>query len=192
MPNYNAKNHLGKVFGKLKVSEYAGVGKFRRTLWKCLCECGNVIIVNSNALVSGNTKSCGCLVKESNSLPLGQAGLNKVFATYKKRAKSKNLVFTISLKDFKRLTSLDCFYCGEIPQLISRNGKQWKPHGNYVYNGLDRVDNSLGYTLDNVVPCCSTCNKAKLTMGYSQFIDWILKVSDNVKAKSIQFASVGK
>jgi hypothetical protein len=27
--------------------------------------------------------------------------------------------------------------------------------------GLDRLDNSLGYAADNVVPCCGTCNQIK-------------------------------
>ena len=32
--------------------------------WKCLCSCGNIVIVVSNKLTSGHTKSCGCLAKE--------------------------------------------------------------------------------------------------------------------------------
>ena len=34
-------------------------------LWKCKCDCGNEVIVKSQSLLSGNTKSCGCLHKES-------------------------------------------------------------------------------------------------------------------------------
>ena len=29
--------------------------------WNCLCECGNKAVVTSTKLVSGSTKSCGCL-----------------------------------------------------------------------------------------------------------------------------------
>lgn len=32
--------------------------------WMCKCDCGNVIYTNYHSLVSGNTKSCGCLRKE--------------------------------------------------------------------------------------------------------------------------------
>jgi 5-methylcytosine-specific restriction endonuclease McrA len=28
--------------------------------------------------------------------------------------------------------------------------------------GIDRVDNSIGYTPDNCVPCCTQCNRIKL------------------------------
>ena len=43
-------------------------------------------------------------------------------------------------------------------------------NGSYVYSGLDRVDNSIGYILENVVPCCVTCNSMKMAMSYNEFI----------------------
>ena len=46
----------GKKFGKLTVIEHVGSGR-----WKCVCECGNETVVNGNKLITGNTKSCGCL-----------------------------------------------------------------------------------------------------------------------------------
>lgn len=49
----------GEKFGRLTVQEWAGNGK-----WKCLCECGNTILVQTDNLKSGNTKSCGCYQKE--------------------------------------------------------------------------------------------------------------------------------
>jgi 5-methylcytosine-specific restriction endonuclease McrA len=52
---------LGKVFGRLIVLEEAGRNKFGRVLWKCLCDCGTIKIVNSNNLRKGDTSSCGCL-----------------------------------------------------------------------------------------------------------------------------------
>jgi hypothetical protein len=48
--------------------------------------------------------------------------------------------------------------------------------GNYKYNGLDRVDNNRGYEKDNIVPCCETCNKAKLQMSLGEFLNWIKRV----------------
>lgn len=52
----------GEKFGRLTVQEWAGNGK-----WKCLCECGNTILVQTDNLKSGNTKSCGCYQKEQAS-----------------------------------------------------------------------------------------------------------------------------
>ncbi len=51
---------IGKYFGKLEVlsldhREQKGL------YWLCQCECGNKTIVRSNYLLSGHSKSCGCL-----------------------------------------------------------------------------------------------------------------------------------
>lgn len=52
-------------------------------------------------------------------------------------------------------------------------------NGPYVYNGLDRVNNLLGYELTNVVPCCNICNRAKKDMTYEQFKLWIKDLKEN-------------
>jgi hypothetical protein len=41
---------------------------------------------------------------------------------------------------------------------------------------LDRIDSSKGYSISNVVPCCATCNKAKLAMPRDEFLGWIDRV----------------
>lgn len=71
--------YLGKKFERLTVMEIAGKDKHRHTLYKCKCLCGNVVIVSSCDLVTGNTKSCGCLKRElCKSKPNGiKHGLSK-------------------------------------------------------------------------------------------------------------------
>ena len=54
----------GQKFTLLTPIEYLGTNVSRKSLWLCKCDCGNDIIVEGANLVSGNTKSCGCL-KES-------------------------------------------------------------------------------------------------------------------------------
>lgn len=54
----------GKKFGRLTVIGVADDGK-RKTSYICQCECGNVKKVRADGLTSGNTKSCGCLKRES-------------------------------------------------------------------------------------------------------------------------------
>lgn len=56
------KNLIGKKYGKLTVIRRVGADKDRRVLWECRCECGNMCVVSAKKLISGNTKSCGCLV----------------------------------------------------------------------------------------------------------------------------------
>ena len=53
------KNIKGKKFGYLTAESYKGVIN-GHSVWSCKCECGNVVDVGITALMSGNTKSCGC------------------------------------------------------------------------------------------------------------------------------------
>lgn len=49
-------------------------------------------------------------------------------------------------------------------------------YSEYIYNGIDRVDNAVGYILENCIPCCEFCNKAKGTKTYFDFLDWICRL----------------
>lgn len=65
------KDYVGKRFGRLTVMEYGG-REYRRTeksratinLWKCRCDCGKEVLVPQSELQSGESGSCGCLMKE--------------------------------------------------------------------------------------------------------------------------------
>ncbi len=50
----------GRRFGRLSVTRQAGVGKFGKRLWLCLCDCGKQTTIATGALTTGNTTSCGC------------------------------------------------------------------------------------------------------------------------------------
>ena len=54
----------GKTFGRLTVLSRTVNDKFGKVCWLCRCSCGNIISVSSGALVTGNTKSCGCLQRD--------------------------------------------------------------------------------------------------------------------------------
>lgn len=54
----------GQRFERLTVIERVENDKKRQSQWKCKCDCGNESIVRGIDLKSGNTKSCGCLVRE--------------------------------------------------------------------------------------------------------------------------------
>jgi hypothetical protein len=50
-----------------------------------------------------------------------------------------------------------CFYCDEIPP-------------GETHNGIDRIDNNIGYTLENIVPCCTMCNMLKGCLNIDVFL----------------------
>ena len=54
----------GQRFGRLTVIERQANNKHGKTMWICKCDCGNMCTVCGGDLVSGTTKSCGCLQKE--------------------------------------------------------------------------------------------------------------------------------
>lgn len=51
----------GKLFGRLTVKEFVGIGPGQHALWLCQCVCGELVTCPTMRLTSGNTKSCGCL-----------------------------------------------------------------------------------------------------------------------------------
>lgn len=57
------KDLKNSKFGKLLVVEFMGY-KNKRAEWLCKCDCGNEICVPAHRLISGNTKSCGCYMRE--------------------------------------------------------------------------------------------------------------------------------
>lgn len=61
-------NIIGNVYGRLTVIEETNERRNSKIVVRCKCSCGNdnFLVVN-RALVSGNTKSCGCIRKERNN-----------------------------------------------------------------------------------------------------------------------------
>ena len=51
--------------------------------------------------------------------------------------------------------------------------QQGKP---FPTNGIDRMNNNIGYEISNVVPCCSVCNKMKSSLSKEEFLTQICKI----------------
>jgi len=61
-----AEERLGKVFGNLTAISIVSVSKHSKVL--CKCSCGNECVVFVGSLVSGHTRSCGCLQRRIEDL----------------------------------------------------------------------------------------------------------------------------
>lgn len=48
-------------YGNLTAIEAVGINAHKKTIWRCVCDCGKIINVIGSHLSSGNTTSCGCL-----------------------------------------------------------------------------------------------------------------------------------
>jgi hypothetical protein len=74
-------DHTGKKFSRLTLVERIAE-KYKPTMYRCICDCGSDVIIKANAIVTGNTLSCGCLradaardrgmQKSGNKLPMKQ------------------------------------------------------------------------------------------------------------------------
>lgn len=91
-PNKSFRDLSGLKFGRLKVVELHHTDQFRKSYWKCECECGKIVIVRGSALTTGNTKSCGCLIYESKNIKHGMKHerLYRIWSGIKARCYTKN------------------------------------------------------------------------------------------------------
>lgn len=55
------KDIKNKKFGRLTPIDYIPGHNRMRSAWLCKCDCGNETIVSTDKIISGSTKSCGCL-----------------------------------------------------------------------------------------------------------------------------------
>ena len=168
-------NALGKRFGMLVVLRFVSRIK-GRSHWWCKCDCGVETEVSLVRLTKSRPKgivSCGCInskrISEMNRLPKGVAALNSLYIHYKNSAKDRNLSFKLTKEEFIELTQSLCHYCGVSPSQECKG----RNHGSYMYNGIDREDSKKGYTIENCVPCCKTCNFAKNNLSLEEFLAWI-------------------
>src|SRR5712692_10633 len=175
----------GQQFGRLTVIEFAGIKQYTGysyTLWRCRCDCGNETVVYGKNLTKGSTTSCGCYGGRGPFLEGDEAAFRRVLKTYRQGAKGRTLEFTLTPEQFRHITSQPCVYCGQEPHKTARPShwktrKNTRPNDPYIYNGLDRVDNSLGYTEDNCVPCCEICNHMKWNLTRNEFLSHVHKIA---------------
>lgn len=176
------ERYLGQKFGQLTIVELLGRDKFRKRFVRCLCECGKEVISRLGNLRFRKQKSCPtCKYINMKNYEPGQVGFNKVKLAYMTNAKSRNLEFSLCDEEFRKLTKGNCYYCGSEPKTYSAGGKNYKNkeiqnYGIYIYNGIDRLNNDLGYTTNNCVSCCESCNKFKLDLNEEDFLNKIKKI----------------
>ena len=186
------KDLIGQVFGRLTViKELKERGKNRDIIVEFLCECWEHKNIPISRVVRGDTKSCGCIYKESRyriRTPKGQPGFNKLYSSYKREGEERGYVFDLNKDEFKELTSSECYYCNDEPSKTisytqNKISTETKEHGRYTYNGVDRVNNSIGYNVENCVPCCTTCNIMKRALGEKEFYNHIIKIYNHIKTR---------
>lgn len=87
------------------------------------------------------------------------------FKIFKSGAKVRNKTWNLTQEQVAKIITSNCRYCLRyFPEKM----------------GIDRIDNSIGYELNNVAPCCNQCNKAKHIMSISEFKELIKLIYQNI------------
>lgn len=134
-----ARDIKGMKFGRLTVLDRDPNPNERR-LWLCVCECGTTLSRKTEALTSGNTKSCGCL------------GRDKLVANVRKHGMSGKPEYVAWAEMWKRCTNPKAaghsYYVDRCPPESWRSFETFysdmgpKPNPKH---SLDRIDNALPY-----------------------------------------------
>ena len=138
------KEFIGRKFGKLEVIKYLYTNAKNKTIYLCKCECGNLKEVKRNSLVTGHTKSCGCIPKKGN-LKHGQkrTKLYGLWLNIKDRCNNKNN------SHFKYYGEKGIKMCEQWANDYSAFMK-WALENGYVEGlSIERIDNNKGYEPSN-------------------------------------------
>ena len=176
------------VVEKLPSKVYGDKSKYyKKRMWLCKCDCGNMTEANTGSLTCDKKKSCGCLtstksaensIKSRYKIVKQDAGYRSIYSSYKLNAKSRKFDFNIDFDYAVSIMKSDCHYCG-----IEPSNTYMKSYYNATYNGIDRVDNTKGYEMDNIVSCCKMCNIAKNNNTEEYFLQWVKRLSEYQRLK---------
>lgn len=178
-----SRDRTGERYGTLLVIQPAGDNYMRPSTipgqlkrgerrWICKCDCGNEVTLTTGSL--NRTKNYSyCLHGTRRKQRKPGAARIRALGEYQRSAARRGYAWDLADEEFFQLVSLDCFYCGGLPSTVKRTG----PYEDFIYNGLDRMDNTLGYTVENVVTCCTICNLAKRDMPFDEFVAYLDRIS---------------
>lgn len=175
------KDLTGIKLGMLEVIKFSNrrIRKNRSFVyWLCSCKCGRQVEIPSSSIIRGKIKSCGCFLPQRQKF--GNSSFKHLFYQYKAKARIRNYSFELNAEEFELLIQGNCYYCNIEPKQIH---KKKNGFGHILYNGIDRKDNTKGYTIENSVSCCGICNEMKMTKSENEFKQMIKKIYEHLDLK---------
>lgn len=178
--NHNFKDHTGQIIGDYRVlnkeEPTTTPGGQKKTTWKVQCTyCHRIKKLAATNLNANKGITCYCQRREKAEQNV--TSFWKMFVqSYKDGARTREIKWKLTDEEVKHIATQNCHYCQAIPS------PRKAYHRSYCVvdvNGIDRVDNLKGYEIDNVVPCCYTCNRMKTDMNVDDFISHITRISQN-------------
>lgn len=181
--NTTRKFSLNETVGFTKIIGFDA----QKKKYICECVCGKLCHPSAYHLSKETSKaiySCGCKNKTSVIERVKNSGYlsvkNKIFDNYKRAAEKRNYSFELTKEQFNDLIVSDCHYCGDKPSMYYKygKGKSGERYTDFKYNGVDRVNNDIGYVKHNVVSCCKICNNSKSTLTQLEWDEWLKRIFD--------------
>lgn len=177
-----ARNHaeykIGDKSGSLTVTGFNTVGKNKTLIATCGCGKEKVFWKYS---AFDRQKSCGCGIDYNGITAKQRRSWNFRIQGYKNGAKKRNYEWGLSFLEFIDIAGRNCYFCNEeakswecfsnAPSVRKDSPKANKSLYEIKISGVDRLDNTKGYTLENSVPCCMYCNRAKSDLTLNEFIE---------------------
>lgn len=176
------KDLSGLKLNKVTLLRCIGKNKYSSYIYDALCDCGKKFICEGNDVKTERLRSCGCQKYQHAKDNADYIGTlwNELFCDYRIKAKQRSLDFFIDKKNLISMANKRCHYCNSEP----RNTKKHKSlEYSIQYNGIDRLNNDIGYILENCVPCCYFCNQAKHSMTVDKFKDWVMSLMKAIEEK---------
>lgn len=166
--NHNFKDINGKVFGRWTVLRLDEESKGKVARWVCRCECGTEQSVVGSSLRNGKSESCGCLVRENNTVH-GHArktgDKSRTYATYKSMVQRCTNPEATGYSEYGgRGIDVCSRWLKSFEHFLEDMGE--RPHN----RTLDRIDNDLGYNKEN----CRWATQSEQTRNSRQSRRWYL------------------
>lgn len=134
-------DRTGQRFGKLIALDRAGYTKTKKILWRCKCDCGKETLVDICSLVTGNTVSCGCYLKERITK---HGGWKK--SSYNTWRAMMRRCHNPQDKDYRKYGAVGVSVCPEWHDYTKFAADMGEPEGTQT---LDRIDPYGNYTKEN-------------------------------------------
>lgn len=183
-------HYPGEIVGLV----YKLIKPIRSSLWHVKCvKCGREQDININTMKSKKIAACYfCTHPEAKErpkyhtktlkfMPIDERMYNSYKSNMEKNVRNgkEYRKFNLTLDQYKTLIHSNCYYCGAKPtadnQWNKSNRRKGDPTIVYV-NGIDRIDSTKEYTIDNCVACCPICNSMKSTLSTSEFKSHIKRI----------------
>jgi hypothetical protein len=161
------------------------------------CHCGSTRKIHTTdwpKLVSGivnkETRNLGyecfrCLMKRERDLKIENCNIENaykyIYGSHISKAKQLKNTFNLTFEEASELYKSNCYYCSRPPL----NKVKLYTGNSYNYSGIDRINSTIGYEKDNVVPCCFDCNRGKSNMSQSDYYE-LIKLQEMTRVQRLE------